>query len=179
MYNPDIEEGDSNFAVVSQTFGGELKTNLVNLISNDASEAGVMARCPCATDFQLNVFSCFFQIQFLNQQLCAKISRKQEKKHLLLHKHSLWGLCFPFSAEVTLFPVITWFVTCTTNMCSVSLIKTDKTISKLCIIRKRFLNVQTHDKNIDGYYATLNWVLYIVLTLCHRCWCTEWIVIGL
>lgn len=52
--------------------------HLVNLISNDASGAGVMAQCPYGTDFQLNVFSCIFQIQFLNQQLCAKTPRKQE-----------------------------------------------------------------------------------------------------
>lgn len=70
---------DSNFVAVSWTFGGELKTNLVNLFSNYASEAGVMAQCPYGRHFQLIVFSCFFQIQFLKQQLCAKILRKQEK----------------------------------------------------------------------------------------------------
>lgn len=144
VYDPRTEEGGSDFVLVSWTFGGEPRTNLVNLISNDASEAGVMAQCPSVRDFQLNTFSGFSQIQFLNQQLCAKTWRKQEK-NLCFCTNIAFGLCFPFWADVTLLSARAWSVPCTASS-SVSRIKPDKTVCKLHMVKKMILNLQV--KNI-------------------------------
>lgn len=101
----------------------------------------------------------FFQIQFLNQQMCSKIPRKQEKKHICFCRNVPSEVSvFHSQMKSHFFLIITWSVTCPENN-SVSLLKTDKTVSELIII-KIILNLWSWDKKYCWllYNTKLNFV---------------------
>lgn len=61
-------------------FDGKLKTNLINLISNDASEAGAMAQCPDIKRLSVEyIFLLFSNTVSQSTALCKNL-RKVEKK---------------------------------------------------------------------------------------------------
>lgn len=120
LYNPVIGGGDSNFGVVLWIFGGELETNLVDLISNDASKAAVRAQRPHGRNFQLNTSPKYsFSINS-----CVQKSQENRKKNHICFCTNIPSEVSVFHSQMKwhFFLIITWSVTCPENN-SVSLLK--------------------------------------------------------